>query len=166
MAHPSDVFNRGYTRTSFLKPVVKSGAVIVTRLRKDAVLYSELKQTVKRKRGRPRKYGKRIKLQNVVKGSGNWFKVKAFLYGKEQVKDVKVFKALYKPAGCMVQVVVVREGRDCFRWLLFVGLCQRTNNLHTLFDTFSYMTAIGCFQDTLPLLLGQFCSKANFSIDS
>jgi hypothetical protein len=116
------VTDGGYTRTSFLKPVVKTGAVIITRLRKDAVLYAELKQPAKRKRGRPHKYGKRIKLQNVVKNSDGWFKVKAFLYGKEQVKDVKVFKALYKPAGCLVQVVVVRESRDCFRAFLCTDL--------------------------------------------
>jgi hypothetical protein len=116
------VTDGGYTRTSFLKPVVKTGAVIITRLRKDAVLYAELKQPAKRKRGRPRKYGKRIKLQNVVKSSDGWFKVKSFLYGKEQVKDVKVFKALYKPAGCLVQVVVVNESRDCFRAFLCTDL--------------------------------------------
>ena len=38
-----------------------------------------------------------------------------FLYGKEEIKKVKVFKALYKPAGCMVQVFVVRENKDRFR---------------------------------------------------
>ena len=116
------VTDGGYTRTSFLKPVVKTGAVIITRLRKDAVLYAELKQPAKRKRGRPRKYGKRIKLPNVIRNPEGWFKVKAFLYGKEEVKDVKLFKALYKPAGCLVQVVVVRESKDCFRAFLCTDL--------------------------------------------
>jgi hypothetical protein len=116
------VTDGGYTRASFLKPVVKTGAVIITRLRKDAVLYAELKQPAKRKRGRPRKYGKRIKLQNVVKSSGGWFKVKAFLYSKEEIKEVKVFKAMYKPAGCLVQVLVVCENKDCFRAFICTDL--------------------------------------------
>jgi hypothetical protein len=116
------VTDGGYTRASFLKPVIKAGAVIITRLRKDAVLYSELKPPKKRKRGRPRKYGKRLKLANIAKRPGGWFKIKAFVYGKEQVKDVKVFKALYKPAGCQVQALVVRESNDCFRAFMCTDL--------------------------------------------
>jgi hypothetical protein len=116
------VTDGGFTRASFLRPVIKMGAVIITRLRKDAVLYAELKQPRKRIRGRPRKYGKRIKLPNVVKNPDGWFKVKAFLYGKEQTKDVKVFKALYKPAGCLVQVLIVRESKDCFRAFMCTDL--------------------------------------------
>ena len=109
------VTDGGFTRASFLKPAIKTGVVIITRLRKDAVLYGEVKQPKKRKRGRPRKYGKRIKLANMVKKPDGWFKIKVLLYGKEETKEVKVFKALYKPAGCMVQVLVVRESKDCFR---------------------------------------------------
>ena len=116
------VTDGGFTRASFLRPVINTGAVIITRLRKDAVLYAELKQPKKRKRGRPRKYGERIKLVNIVNNPGGWFKVKAFLYGKEQTKDVKVFKALYKPAGCLVQVLIVRESKDCFRAFMCTDL--------------------------------------------
>ena len=116
------VTDGGFTRASFLKSVIKTGAVVITRLRKDAVLYGEVKQPVKRKRGRPRKYGKRIKLANVVNNPDGWFKIKAFFYGKEETKEVKVFKALYKPAGCMVQVLVVRENKDCFRAFMCTDL--------------------------------------------
>jgi hypothetical protein len=104
-----------FTRASFLKPVIKMGVVVITRLRKDAVLYAELKQPQKRKRGRPCKYGKRIKLTNIINSSDGWFEVRTFLYGKEEIKEVKVFKALYEPAGCLVVVLVVRESKDCFR---------------------------------------------------
>lgn len=116
------VTDGGFTRASFLKPVSETGVVVITRLRKDAVLYAELKQPKKRKRGRPRKYGKRIKLTNIINSSDGWFKVRAFLYGKEEIKEVKVFKALYKPAGCMVVVLVVRESKDCFRAFMCTDL--------------------------------------------
>jgi hypothetical protein len=116
------VTDGGYTRASFLKPVIKTGIVVVSRLRKDAVLYGEVKKTKKRKRGRPRKYGKRIKLDNVFKKPEGWFKTEVFIYGNKQLKDVKVFKALYKPAGCLVQVVIVRESRDCLRAFLCTDL--------------------------------------------
>jgi hypothetical protein len=116
------VTDGGFTRASFLKPVIKAGAVVITRLRKDAVVYAELKPPKKRRRGRPRKYGKRIKLANVVNNPDGWSKVKAFIYGREETKEVKVFKALYKPAGCLVQVLVVLESKDCFRAFMCTDL--------------------------------------------
>jgi len=109
------VTDGGFTRASFLKPVIEIGAVVVTRLRKDAVLYAEPKPPRKRKRGRPRKYGKRIKLAHCVNHPDGWFTIKAILYGQQEIKEVKRFKALYKPAGCLVQVLIVRESGDCFR---------------------------------------------------
>lgn len=143
------VTDGGYTRASFLKPVIKIGAVVITRLRKDAVLYVEVKQPKKRKRGRPRKYGKRIKLANVVNNPDGWFKVKAFLYGREEIKEVKGFKALYKPAGCMVQVLVVRENKDCFRAFMCTDLnCPAVEILEAVADryaieqNFSYLKEI------------------------
>jgi hypothetical protein len=48
------VTDGGFTRASFLKPVVKMGVVVITRLRKDAVLYAELKQPRKCKRQAPK----------------------------------------------------------------------------------------------------------------
>jgi len=116
------VTDGGYTRASFLKPVIKSGAVVVTRLRRDAVLYAEPTPPRKHKRGRPRKYGKRIKLVNRATNPDGWFKIKAVLYGRQETKEVKLFKALYKPAGCMVQVLIVRESTDCLRAFMCTDL--------------------------------------------
>ena len=109
------VTDGGFTRASFLKPVINMGVVVISRLRKDAVLYAELRPPRKRKRGRPRRYGERIKLAHQVTQPDGWFKINAVLYGKEHVKKVKIFKALYKPAGCRVQVLIVRESKDSFR---------------------------------------------------
>jgi len=138
------VTDGGFTRASFLKPVVAMGAVIITRLRKDAMLYAELKQPRKRKRGRPCKYGKRIKLQNTVKNPDGWFKIKVVLYGREEIKDVKVFKVLYKPAGCQVQVLVVRESKDCFRAFICTDLTA-------------------CPEDILEAVADRYAIEQNFS---
>ena len=116
------VTDGGFTRASFLKPVIKTGAVVVTRLRKDAVLYADPKPPRKGKRGRPRKYGKRIKLTNCVTNPNGWFTTKAVLYGKQEIKDVKLLKALYKPAGCLVQVLIVRESPDRVRAFMCTDL--------------------------------------------
>jgi hypothetical protein len=132
------VTDGGFTRAGFLKPVIKTGAVVITRLRKDAVLYAELKQPRKRKRGRPRKYGRRIKLANSVKNSAGWFKINAVLYGKQEFKEVKLFKALYKPAGCLVQVLVVRESKDCLRAFMCTDLmASAVEILETVADRYA-----------------------------
>jgi hypothetical protein len=49
-----------------LKPVIEIGAVVVTRLRKDAVLYAEPKPPRKRKRGRPSHVDKCAALRRAV----------------------------------------------------------------------------------------------------
>jgi len=84
------VTDGGFTRASFLKSVIKMGVVVITRLRKDAALRALLKQVKGRKRGRPRKYGKRIKLQNIVNNRDRWDKVKALLYFLESTALLKM----------------------------------------------------------------------------
>jgi hypothetical protein len=116
------VTDGGYTRASFLKPVVKAGVVAVSRLRKDAALYVELKEPIKRKRGRPRKYGKRIRLQDRVNSPDGWINIEVIVYDRREYKEVKLFKALYKPAGCLVQVLVVRECEESFRAFMCTDL--------------------------------------------
>ena len=85
------VTDGGFTRASFLKPVIEVGAVAVTPLRKDAELYAEPNPSRKRNRGRPRKYGKRVKLTNGVTHPDGWFMTKVLLYGKQEIKEVKLF---------------------------------------------------------------------------
>ncbi len=109
------VTDGGFTKARFLKPAITMGATIITRLRKDAALHDLLKPVKKRKRGRPRKYGKRIYLAEKAAEKRGWFWIKVTLYGRQQTKQVKLFKATYRPAGGLVVVLIVREAVDCFR---------------------------------------------------
>jgi hypothetical protein len=52
------VTDGGYTKAGFLRPAIAAGATVVSRLRSDAVLYEAIAPVKKRKRGRPRKYGR------------------------------------------------------------------------------------------------------------
>jgi len=103
------VTDGGFTKARFLKPAIRMGVTIITRLRKDAALHTLLKPVKKRKRGRPRKYGKRIYLCNKATEKRGWFKVMVTLYGRQETKQVKLFKATYRPAGGLVLVLIVRE---------------------------------------------------------
>ena len=116
------VTDGGFTKAGFLKPVIAMGVTIITRLRKDAALHSLVKPVKKRKRGRPRKYGKRIYLHDEVAKKSGWFSVNVMLYGKEETKMVKMFKATYKPVGGEVLVLIVREDKNSWRAFMCTNL--------------------------------------------
>lgn len=109
------VTDGGFTKAGFLKPTIAAGATLVTRLRCDAALHRLIKPVKKRKQGRPRKYGQRIYLRNKAADNSGWSSVKAMLYGREETKQVKMFTAMYRPAGCPVLVLIVREKKDNWR---------------------------------------------------
>ena len=112
----------GFTKAGFLKPAICMGVTVITRLRKDAALHSLVKPVKKRKRGRPRKYGKRIYLQDEVAKRESWFSIEVILYGRTETKMVKMFKATYKPAGGNVLVLIVREDKNSWRAFMCTNL--------------------------------------------
>ncbi len=116
------VTDGGFTKAGFLKPVITMGVTIITRLRKDAALHSLVKPVKKRKRGRPRKYGKHIYLHDEVAKKSGWFSVNVMLYGKDETKMVKMFKATYKPVGGEVLVLIVREDKNSWRAFMCTNL--------------------------------------------
>ena len=116
------VTDGGYTKTKFLKPVINMGATIITRLRKDAALHRLVKPPKKRKRGRPRKYGNRIDLRVEAAKKTGWFSINVTLYGQQETKMVKMFKATYRPAEGLVLVLIVREDRDSWRAFMCTNL--------------------------------------------
>lgn len=116
------VTDGGFTKAGFLKPAIAAGAILVSRLRSDAALYAPVKPVKKPKRGRPRKYGQRIYLCNKTQDNSGWSFIKAVLYGREETKQVKMFTAMYRPAGCLVLVLIVLEGKGCWRAFMCTNL--------------------------------------------
>jgi hypothetical protein len=116
------VTDGGYTKAGFLKPAIGTGVTIITRLRKDAALHALPKKLKKRQRGRPRKYGQRIHLRGKAAKSSGWFWVNVTLYGQQETKQVKMFKAIYRPAGGLVLVLIVRQEADCWRAFMCTNL--------------------------------------------
>ena len=116
------VTDGGYTRAGFIKPTIRMGATIVTRLRKDAALHSLIKPPKKRKPGRPRKYGQRINLRSKAANKSGWFSINITLYGRQETKWVKMFKATYRPAGGEILVLIVREADDFWRAFMCTNL--------------------------------------------
>ena len=114
------VVDGGYTKRPFLRPVLKAGVVVVGRLRKDAALRDlppPVKKGQRRRRGRPRQYGRnRLSLAKRAGRKRGWQTVPCVLYNQETTKACKTFLATYPPAGGLIRVVLVQEASG---WLAF-----------------------------------------------
>jgi hypothetical protein len=106
-----------YAKRPFLKPLLKLGVVVVSRLRKDAHLNTlppKLKKGQRRGRGQPRKYGRgRISLAKRAAAKRGWKTIECVQYGKSVIKKYKSFLATYRPAYGMIRVVIVQEPDGC-----------------------------------------------------
>jgi hypothetical protein len=113
------VIDGGYTKRPFLKRVLKMARVtIVGRLRRDAALRDlppKLRAGQRRRRGRPRKYGKnKISLAKRAGHRRGWQTIECTLYGKMVSKTYKTFLATYTPVGGVIRVVLVKEDHGWF----------------------------------------------------
>jgi hypothetical protein len=107
-----------YAKKPFLERATKAGARVVSRLRRDAALWSvpEPVPAGQRRRGRPRKYGaERMSLAKRAGHRRGWERGTFALYGKETLVCFKTFQATYKPASGLIRVVIVREDEGAWR---------------------------------------------------
>jgi hypothetical protein len=106
------VADGAYAKRPFLSKAKQAGAVVVSRLRKDAALWSvpPPRSGARPQRGRPRIYGKEsISLAKRAGQARGWQTDVFSLYGQTVTKTYKTFLATYKPAGGLIRVVLVKE---------------------------------------------------------
>jgi DDE superfamily endonuclease len=105
------VADGAYAKRPFLKAACQMGVVVVSRLRKDAALYTVPRTSRRRKGpGRPRKYGTQpISLAKRAGQKRAWQQLDCVLYGRQTTKTYKTFLATYPPASGLIRVVLVRE---------------------------------------------------------
>jgi len=112
------VADGAYAKRPFLKAAKAAGVTVVSRLRKDAALWSVPPPPpppgVRRKSpGRPPTYGKhKLSLAKRAAHAGGWQTLEAVLYRERVTKTYKTFLATYKPAGGLIRVVLVQEDDD------------------------------------------------------
>jgi hypothetical protein len=107
------VADGAYAKRPFLRRALAAGVVVVSRLRKDAALWSvpaAPRPGQPKKRGPKPKYGK--KALSLAKRAGHrlgWQTSDFVLYGATVTKTFKTFVATYPPVGGLLRVVLVRE---------------------------------------------------------
>jgi DDE superfamily endonuclease len=109
------VTDGAYAKRPFLKKALASGVVVVSRLRKDAALWSvptPVATSTRRPRGRPRTYGSEsISLAKRAGHKRGWQSGAFVLYNQKVTKKYKTFLATYKPVGGLIRVLLVQEER-------------------------------------------------------
>jgi hypothetical protein len=104
------VADGAYAKAAVLKPLRALGVTVVSRLRKDAALWTVPGPRPTGRRGRPRVYGEdRIHLANRAGQRRGWHTGTVNLYGQTVVKRYKTFLATWRPAGGVIRVVLVDE---------------------------------------------------------
>ena len=108
------VVDGAYANGPFIKPLRAAGVTVVSRLRKNAKLFTVPQPVKKRGPGQPRKYGtKRMYLAPGAAHRLAWETIECFVYGQWVTKTVKTFLATYEPARGVIRVVIVKETHGC-----------------------------------------------------
>lgn len=111
------VVDGAYAKRPFLRPAQQQGFTVISRLRKDAALWSlpAVVPPSQRGPGRPPTYGKqRLSLAKRAGQTRGWQEVECVQYNHKVSKTIKTFLATWKPAGGVIRVVIVKEEND---WL-------------------------------------------------
>jgi hypothetical protein len=114
------VTDGGYAKRTFLKGARQHGFTVISRLRKDAALWSLPLPKPAGQRGPQATYGKqRISLAKRAAAKGGWQQVECMQYGEKVTKTIKTFLATWRPAGGVIRVVLVQEEDE---WLPYFSV--------------------------------------------
>jgi len=97
-----------YGAQKIIAGLLKQNNHLVTRLKSNAVAYTAYQHRGPRKRGAPRKYGKKLKVKSLMNDPPAFRKANSPVYGENKVViQYRVRDLLWRPAGRMVRFVAV-----------------------------------------------------------
>jgi hypothetical protein len=107
------VCDGAYARQNFVRPVVKAGRQVLSRLRSDAVFYDLPPARKKRANGKyppgkPRQYGQKHKAATWAATMGTWRSVPLRLYGQTVPVQLKTRVVLQRRLGVRMRLVAVQ----------------------------------------------------------
>src|SRR5215207_9533788 len=144
------VADGAYAKAAFLKPMAALGVTVVSRLRKDAALWTVPGPRRPGQRGRRRVYGeRRIDLAERAGQRRGWTTGTFTLYGKPAVKRYKTFAATWRPAGGAIRVVLVDEPTGWVAFFCTDPSARVADILGAVADRFSLETAFRDCKDVV-----------------
>ena len=103
------VVNALYAKRRLIRFCIQNKITMISRLQSNAALYRPVVCARSGKRGRPRKYGQRMPLlADLAKDQKGYRNYPVLFYRKRKKVAIKTIEALWKPAGRVVRVLIVR----------------------------------------------------------
>ena len=97
-----------YAKKLLVQYCIREKINLISRLRSDAALYQKPQKRKIRKRGRPKKYGKKLPKLSQLACEKNKFKsYRLQLYGEMHNLQIRTIEAIWKPAGEVIKVLIV-----------------------------------------------------------
>jgi hypothetical protein len=97
-----------YASRKIILPLLAAGHHLISRARNNAVAYWPALEPKKRRRGRPRLYGQRVKLRSLFKQPEHFTTIPSPVYGERHVQiTYRVVDLLWRPVGRLVRFVLV-----------------------------------------------------------
>lgn len=97
-----------YATKKIANPLLQTGDHLITRLRTNAVGYWPAKPPKIKRRGRPRKYGTKVKLRNLFRPDKDTKKAFSTVYGENRVQiTYRCVNLLWKPLGVSIRIVAI-----------------------------------------------------------
>ena len=109
IAHPCYfVADAYYAARKIVAGLLEQNNHLVTRVKSNAVAYTAHQQHGPRKRGRPRVYGRKVRLRSLLEDAKGLQQANSPVYGEQQmVIQYQVRDLLWRPAGRLVRFVAV-----------------------------------------------------------
>jgi hypothetical protein len=99
-----------YASHKVINPLLVGGHHLVTRVKITSVAFLPAPPKVKKTRGRPRKYGPKVRLRNLFKGWQSFSEAKSPVYGEHDVTiQYSSVDLLWRPVGRTVRFVLVKH---------------------------------------------------------
>jgi hypothetical protein len=139
------VLDAGFSSGKVLK-AARSNMQVVVRARKNCVAYLPAERDTRPKRGRPRKYGKKLKLSSLFDSNqrGKFSKATTCIYEKSEEVQYRAINLYWKPCKSLVRFVLARTSRGAIVIMcsdltmdpldVLHAYCRRAK-IETFFDT-------------------------------
>lgn len=99
-----------YASKKVCRPLLDRGYHLVTRARVNTVAYQKAVQPKVRTRGRPRLYGKKVRLRDLATQIDRFVTMPSPIYGETNVRlQYRCLDLLWRPIGKLVRFVIVRH---------------------------------------------------------
>jgi len=113
-----------YASRKIIRPLLQQGHHLVTRVRSNAVAFRTAPQPKKRKRGRPKVYGKKLRLRDLWKRRQEFSTAPSPVYGETHVEiRYLAIDLLWRPVGHLVRFVLVDHPTRGKLILMTTSLC-------------------------------------------